>query len=199
MRDGADPGSGPSSGAQDRHVADMLGLPHRLYRELKPTGYRWSHLAPANHAVVVRALDERWSVEKTADYLDATVSEAEACLQRYRMSLYIEQGKDAGDRICRAVASWLSRFEELSKAERENLAKDLALHLANQLDWAAEKGHTLRQVADLLEPKVDLEAELRGEVEKKVDNHGETLRAMPKDDPNLREPPPKWGPQWKDG
>jgi hypothetical protein len=168
----------------DRHIADMLGLPHRLYRELKPTSYRWSTLAPANLKVLEKALDERWSMEKTADHLDGTAAEAEICLKRYRMSLYIDQGKDAGDRICRAVASWLSRFEELSKTERETLAKDLALHLANQLDWADEKGHTLRQVADLLEPKVAPEEELRGKVE--VD--GKALTS-----------PPKWGPQWKDG
>jgi hypothetical protein len=127
--------------------------------------------------------------------MDASVAEATVCLGRYRMSREIEKGKDISQRMELAFTHWLSRFEDLSKSQREFLAKELNLHVANQLDWASEQGKTLREVADALEPEIDLHAE--DEVKAPESKPKLDLNSLfkPRDE---QDKPPTWGPAWKD-
>jgi hypothetical protein len=171
---------------QERQVADIFGLPHRLYREFKTSSYRWSHLAMASLEVVEKSIAGNWSVEKTAEWLDATPIEAAQCLKRYAMSKEIESQPNPAGRIHQAIASWLSRFDELSKSERQKMAQDLGLQLANQLDWAVEQGLTLAEVAKELEPK--------DAIEKDDQSFTKDGLQQAKSDPE----PPRWGPAWKD-
>lgn len=172
---------------RDRQVADIFGLSYRLYRELKENSYRWRVLAPASLQVIENAVDGHWSVEKTAEWLDGQPQEAAQCLRRYRMSEALESGANAAERITKAIASWLSQFEDLSKPQREALTQDLALTLGNQLDWAAQQGHTLAQVAEQLEPKDSFDSA------KDPFTRDAEVKAKPKE-----EEPRRWGPMWKD-
>jgi len=173
--------------ARDRHIADVFGLPHRVYRERKTSEYRWRVLAPASLQIIEDAVNGLWSVEKTAEWLDAAPQDAALCLRRYRMSKEIELGKDAAGRIHKAIASWLSQFDDLSRERREALAKDLGMTIGNQLDWAAGQGQTLSQVAESLEPREEEAAETGTQM--KIET------GLKRTD---EEKPPSWGPQWKD-
>jgi hypothetical protein len=136
--------------------------------------------------VVEKSVEGNWSVEKTAEWLDATPTEAAECLKRYVMSKEIENQPDPAGRIHQAISSWLSRFDELSKSERQKLAQDLGLQLANQLDWAVEQGLTLAEVAKQLEPKDAIENSDQG--------FAKDALQQAKNDTE----PPRWGPAWKD-
>jgi hypothetical protein len=170
-------------------------MSHRQYRACKDANYRYKVLAPTTLLYAEKAVEERWSIERAAEWMDASVHEAAECLGRYRMSREIEQGKDIAQRLERAFAQWLTRFEDLSKTQRESLAKELNLHVANQLDWAAEQGKSLQEVAEALEPVFDLHAE----------DEAKPAESSPKLDLNSlfkprgdQDKPPTWGPSWKE-
>jgi hypothetical protein len=163
----------------DRLAADVFLKSYRRYLALKPTHYRWSHLAPQSVGHLQEAGDRHWSVEKLADYLHCAPEEAEACLRRFNMSKKVNAKDTTAARLREAVFEWTGEVADLDEGARRKLADDLAKMIGNQLFLAAQAKE------DLLELSMELEG--------KESRHAR----VPKEKP-AGEAPPKWGPQWKD-
>lgn len=170
----------------DRVAADVFGKSYREFLALKPTHYRWSHLAPQAVAWLGDAHEGRWSNEKIADYLHCGVEEAEACLRRYVVSKRVNSGGSEAERMRKAFSEWIGMqpgMEDLDKGERERRAGELALIVANHLHAAAGGG------LDIMKLSTELEGGTPG------GDDGKTPGAKPRGDGDAR---PQWGPQWKD-
>ena len=163
----------------DRLAADVFQKSYRRFLALKPTHYRWNHLAPQSVAHIQESLDKHWSAEKLADYLHCAPDEAEACLRRFNMSKKVNAKDSTAGRLREAVFEWMGDVADLDEKTRRKLADDLAKLVGNQLFMAA------RAQEDLLKLSMELEG-------KEADD-----AATPKEKPT-GEAPPKWGPQWKD-
>ena len=157
---------------EGRLIADVFGLTYREYSEAREAHYKWRIVAPEAVKALGKARDERWSLEKLADHLYATVEEASQSLRRYVMSERVNAGEPGAERIFILFREWLDRFEPDEK-ERKALARDLSRQLSSQLFLAAQEGQSLEALAQALESP-DPEGEKRGEDR------------------------PSWGPQWKE-
>ncbi|MEO7426739.1 MAG: hypothetical protein ABI036_16235 [Fibrobacteria bacterium] len=164
----------------DRLAADVFQKSYRRFLQLKPTHYRWSHLAPQSVVHLQTACEEHWSVEKLADYLHCPPEEAVACLRRFTMSKKINSKENTAARMRQAVSEWLGGVGDWDEGARWKMADELAKHIGNQLFLAAQAKE------DLLAISLELE--------------GEEPQAKPKGQSGAAaaEEPPKWGPQWKD-
>ena len=187
----------------DRLVADVFGLPHRVYRLWKASSYRWQALAPASMKWISEAATQHWSIEKTAEWLDGTLEEAAACLRRYQMAESVNQGVSGGERIRLQIAEWLKRFDGLTENERANLARELGHSLANELDRVAEAGGDLKQIAVELEPDQSL-LDPDGPIQpldhwKKAEDvpTKKEFPPFPKQGDGTEPERGSWGPQWK--
>ncbi len=167
----------------DRLAADVFRKSYRRFLELKPTHYRWSHLAPQSVGHLQVSCDEHWSPEKLADYLHCAPDEAQACLKRFTMSKKVNAGDTTAARLRRAVFEWISEVADLDEATRRKLADDLAKQVGNQLFLAAQAKE------DLLRLSMELEGAEPDSAP------GTAARSLPE---AAAEEPPKWGPQWKD-
>ena len=164
-------------------AADVFQKSYRRFLELKPTHYRWSHLAPQSVGHLQESCDKHWSVEKLADYLHCDAEAAAACLRRFNMSKKVNAKDTTAGRLRQAVFEWIGDVADLEESAKRKLADDLAKMVGNQLFLAAQAQE------DLLK----LSRELEGKEES----------AAPKDKakgapPSSEGAPPKWGPQWKD-
>lgn len=178
----------------DRVAADVFGKSYREFLELKPTHYRWSHLAPQAVAWLADAHEGRWSNEKIADYLHCGPEEAEACLRRYVVSKRVNSGGSEAERMRRAFSEWIGMqpgMEDLDKAERERRAGGLALIVANHLRAAAGGG------LDIMKLSIELEGSESGSGGKSASggDDGAAPGGKPRGDGDAK---PPWGPQWKD-
>jgi hypothetical protein len=135
---------------EDRLVADTFGASYRAYLELKPASYRWGHLATQGAAFVGRAIDEKWSEEKLADFLHSDPDEAAACRKRYLMSKKINAPAASADRFRRAVYEWIGEVAELDDSMRKRLAQELARLVGNQLFVAAQAGEDVIELSKAL-------------------------------------------------
>ena len=163
-------------------AADVFRKSYRQFLALKPTQYRWNHLAPQSVGHIQEAVDKHWSVEKLADYLHCDPDEAAACLRRFHMSKKVNAKDTTAGRVREAVFEWMAEVAgvaDLDEKTRRKLADDLAKMLGNQLFVAAQAKE------DLLKLSMELEGK------EALDN------PAPKGKPSGEEPP-KWGPQWKD-
>ncbi|MDB5106140.1 MAG: hypothetical protein JWP91_3829 [Fibrobacteres bacterium] len=163
----------------DRLAADVFRKSYRQYLALKPTHYRWSHLAPQSIRHLQESVDKNWSVEKLADYLYCEPDEAEACLRRFNMSKKVNAKDTTAGRLREAVFEWIGEVADLDEKTRRKLSDDLSKMVGNQLFIAAQAKE------DLLKLSMELEGK------EAVDS------PTPKEKPPAAEPP-KWGPQWKD-
>jgi hypothetical protein len=164
---------------EDRYAADVFRKSYRRYLELKPTHYRWSHLAPQSVGHLQEAVDRHWSVEKLADYLHCQPDEAAACLKRYIMSKKTNAKPTTAARLRQAVSEWIGGVAEVDEKTRERMADELARMVGNQLFLAARAKEDLAALSRELE--------------------GEESGSAPASPPApAGDPPPKWGPQWKD-
>jgi hypothetical protein len=170
---------------EDRLAADTFGASYRAFLELKPVSYRWRHLAPQGVALVGRAIDEKWSDEKLADFLHCDPGEAAACRKRYIMSKKINAPSASADRFRRAVFEWIGEVAELDDSMRKRLAQDLARLMGNQLFVSAQAGEDVMELSRAL-------AEDEGKPSSQ-----EEPSAKPSDGAPLEKRSP-WGPQWKD-
>lgn len=171
-----------SLAATDRIAADVFGKSYREFLAIKPTHYRWSHLAPQSVAWLGTAVEFKWSPEKIADYLNCEVGEAEDCLRRFIVSKKVNSIPDEAGKLRQALVEWVgmqSGMEDLPEAEKHRRAGELALIVANHL-FAAADSH-----ADIMKLSKELEGEASPAAEK-----GKPAQAS---DEN-----PNWGPQWKD-
>lgn len=164
---------------EDRLAADTFGKSYRDFLDLKSVSYRWSRLAPQGAALVGKAVEETWSDEKLADYLNCDPGEAAACRKRYLMSKKINAPGDAAGRFRQAVFEWIGEVAELDDATRKRLARDLARLVGNQIFVAAREGEDVMELSRALAE----EAEAAGNKSEPPRDAGER---------------PQWGPQWKD-
>jgi hypothetical protein len=167
---------------QDRLAADVFRKSYRQFLALKPTHYRWNHLAPQSVGHIQEAIDKHWSVEKLADYLHCEPDEAAACLRRFHMSKKVNAKDTTAGRVREAVFEWMADVADFDEKTRRKLSDDLAKMLGNQLFVAAQAKEDLLKLSMELEGKEALDA------------------PAPKEKPSGEAPssPPKWGPQWKD-
>lgn len=157
----------------------MFRKSYRRFLALKPTHYRWSHLAPQSVGHIQESCDRNWSVEKLADYLHCAPDEAEACLRRFNMSKRVNAKDTTAGRVRQAVFEWIGEVAEVDEKTRRNLADGLAKMIGNQLFVAAQAKE------DLMKLSMELEGEEPGNA--------------PRPDPGPSgSEAPKWGPQWKD-
>jgi hypothetical protein len=163
----------------DRLAADVFRKSYRHFLELKPTHYRWSHLAPQSVAHLQEACDRHWSVEKLSDYLHCPPEEGAACLRRFNMSKKVNAMDTTAGRMRQAVFEWIGDVADLDENSKRRLADDLAKMLGNQLFVAAQAKEDLMRLSMELEGK-------------------ETETPPPRNPEPPTESPPKWGPQWKD-
>lgn len=163
----------------DRFAADVFRKSYREFLELKPTHYRWSHLAPQGVEDLRKAEDGHWSDEKLGDYLHCDPLEAAACRKRYLMSKKINAADDSAGRLRRAVYEWIGEVAELDEATRKRLAGELARMVGNQLFVAAQAKEDFMELSRSL-------AEADPDAPAKPGSAPEGDSA------------PKWGPQWKD-
>ena len=163
----------------DRLAADVFQKSYRQFLALKPTHYRWNHLAPQSVGHIQESVDMHWSVEKLADYLHCAPDEAAACLRRFHMSKKVNAKDTTAGRLREAVFEWTAEVSDGDEKTRRKWADELAKMLANQLFVAAQAKEDL----------LNLSMELEG---KEVADS-----PTPKEKP-AGEPPQKWGPQWKD-
>lgn len=171
-------GSQGAISLDDRLAADTFGTSYRAFLALKPTSYRYNRLAPQGAALTGRAVDEHWSDEKLADYLNCDPAEAAACRKRYLMSKKINAPEQSAERFRKAVFEWIGDVAEIDDATRKRLAQDLARLVGNQLFVAAQAGEDIMELSRAL-----------------------TDEEPPPAKPSAAGPsgdPPKWGPQWKD-
>ncbi|HKP97898.1 MAG TPA: hypothetical protein VJ385_19335 [Fibrobacteria bacterium] len=157
----------------------MFRKSYRRFLELKPTHYRWSHLAPQSVGHLQEACDGHWSVEKLADYLHCAPDEAEACLRRFNMSKKVNGKDTTAGRLRQAAFEWIGEVADLDEKTRLHLADGLAKMVGNQLFVAAQAKEDLMKLAMELEGAED----------------GAAPKSAPKP---AGEDAPKWGPQWKD-
>ncbi|HLP40333.1 MAG TPA: hypothetical protein VK465_02395 [Fibrobacteria bacterium] len=172
--------SGPMS-ADDRMIADVFAKSYREYLEIRPTHYRWTHLAPQSLEVLREAEECNWSLEKIADYLHCEVEEAEGCLRRYVVSKKVNARDTESLRLRQALAEWVGTQpggEELVEKERWEKAGELAAIVANHIHAAALAGEDFMKLSKDLEPEDVSSGPGRGQ---SPDQGGRT-----------------WGPQWKD-
>ena len=173
--------SGPIA-ASDRMTADVFAKSYREFVAIKPTHYRWSHLAPQSLAWLEEAVEFKWSTEKIADYLNCGVEEAEACQRRFIVSKRVNSIPGEAGKLHQALAEWVGMqpgMEDMPEADKRKRAGELAFIVANHLFAAAASKE------DIMKLSKDLEASAAPPtVEKKP--------FEPKSEP------PKWGPQWKD-
>jgi uncharacterized coiled-coil protein SlyX len=169
----------------DRLAADVFRKSYRRFLELKPTHYRWNHLAPQSVGHLRTSCEENWSLEKLADYLHCPPQEAEACLKRYTMSKKVNAKGNTAARMRQAVFEWVGGIADLDEKTRWQLADELAKQVGNQLFIAAQAKEDLLELARELE--------------------GAEPEAAAKPSGTPVPPPsspagegPKWGPQWKD-
>lgn len=165
--------------AADRMAADVFGKSYREFLALKPTHYRWSHLAPQSVAWLEEAREHNWSPEKIADYLHCEVWEAERSLRRYTVSKKVNSMPGEAERIRQALVEWVGMqpgMEDLPEAEKRKRADELAIIVSNHLFAAASAGEDIMKLSKDLEGGKP-EAEGRG----KPAQEGQG-----------------WGPQWKD-
>jgi hypothetical protein len=170
----------------DRLAADVFRKSYRRFLLLKPTHYRWSHLAPQSVGHLQESIEKHWSVEKLADYLHCAPDEAEACLRRYKMSKKVNAKDTTAGRLREAVFEWIAEVADLDEKTRRNLAEELAKRVGNQLFVAAQAKEDLLRLSMELEGREDAIPQESIEPGKK---------------PAAEAPPngePKWGPQWKD-
>lgn len=168
--------------ASDRIAADVFGKSYREFLAIKPTHYRWSHLAPQSVAWLETAVEFKWSPEKIADYLNCEVEEAKACLRRFIVSKKVNSIPGEAGKLRQALAEWVAMqpgMEDLPEAEKNRRAGELALIVANHLFAAADSQE------DIMKLSKDLEGEASPEAEKRKPSQGSAES-------------PKWGPQWKD-
>lgn len=166
---------------EDRLAADVFGKSYREFLALKPTHYRWSHLAPQGVALLEEAAERNWSHEKIADFLHCEVEEAAACLRRYKVSRKVNAKGSEAERLKQALAEWVGMqpgMEDAGEAEKGRRAQELASIVANHLHAAA-----LSQ-----EDFMKLSRELEGA----EDGAGGGTAQPPPEEPR------RWGPQWKD-
>ncbi len=166
----------------DRLAADVFRQSYRGYHSLKPTHYKWSHLAPQSIVHLGQAVERHWSDEMLGDYLHCDSQEAAECRKRYLMSKRINAPEDSAGRLRQAVFEWiggLAGIAEMDEATRKSLAKELARMVGNQLYLAAQAREDLMELSQKLtdeeEPPADTPK--RGNA------------------PDAQGP---WGPQWKD-
>ena len=173
---------------EERLAADTFGKSYREFLALKPSSFRWGRLAPQGAAQVGQALEENWSDEKLADYLNCDAAEAAACRKRYVMSKKINAPAEAAERFRRAAFEWIGEVAELDEATRKRLAGDLARLIGNQLFVSAQAGEDVMELSRELAEGGDLPS-------------GKPTRAGPPRDRGERGDRgerPGWGPQWKD-
>ena len=163
----------------DRLAADVFQKSYHDYQALKPTHYKWSHLAPQSVGHLGQAVDRNWSDEMLADYLHCDPVEAAACRKRYLMSKRINVPEDSAGRLRRAVFEWIGEVAELDDATRKRLAGELARMLGNQLYIAAQADENLMELSLRL-------------AEEEQPPPSPLKDGLPAGDG------PKWGPQWKD-
>jgi Lon protease-like protein len=163
----------------DRLAADVFRKSYREYLEIKPTHYRWSHLAPQGVEDLRKAEEGHWSDEKLADYLHCDAEEAAACRKRYLMSKKINAAEDSAERLRRAVYEWIGDVTEVDDSTRKRLAGELARMVGNQLFVAAQANEDFMELSRSL---------------------AEADPAAPGKPGSAQEggEPAKWGPQWKD-
>jgi hypothetical protein len=174
-------GSQEAISREDRLAADTFGTSYRAFLELKPTSYRWGRLAPQGAAQVGRAVEEHWSDEKLADYLNCDPAEAAACRKRYLMSKKINAPEESAERFRRAVFEWIGDVAELDDGTRKRLAQELARLVGNQLFVAARSGEDMMELSRAL-----------------ADEDAPPAKPAKPDNGGPAEERPKWGPQWKD-
>jgi hypothetical protein len=165
---------------EDRLAADVFGKSYREYLALKPTHYRWSHLAPQGVGLLEEAADRNWSNEKIADFLHCDVEEAAACLRRYKVSRKVNAKESEAERLKQALAEWVGMqpgMEDAGEAEKRRRAGELSLIVANHLHAAALAREDLMK----------LSRELEG-----AEERAEKAAEPPPEEPK------RWGPQWKD-
>ncbi len=172
---------GPIS-LMDRLSADVFGLAYREYLLLKSTHYKWSHLAPQAVEHLRKAHGFNWSLEKLADYLSSTPSEASEFLKRYIVSEKINSTRTAADAIRKAFKEWAARFEDLSEAEREACSNELSQIVSNRLFAAFRDGSSLESLSLELEPQ---EPSSNGN-QRQAGINGDAGKST------------TWGPQWRD-
>jgi hypothetical protein len=164
----------------ERLAADVFGLTYREYAASRDEDYRLRLIAPEAVRTLGASRQQRWSLEKLADYLHTDTDEAAMRLRRFLMSERVNAGRDTPQRLSRLFAEWLARFD-LDEGERRELSRDLSRLLSSQLHVAAESGETLQDLIDGLE--------------KSEGGPG----AGPGGKPTPRDEEPRaWGPQWKD-
>jgi hypothetical protein len=172
--------AGKGMSREDRLAADVFGKSYREFLALKPTHYRWSHLAPQGVALLEQAEEGSWSHEKIADFLHCEVDEAAACLRRYKVSRKVNAKGSESERLKQALAEWVGQqpgMEDAGEAEKRRRAEELALIVANHLHAAALAREDFMKLSRELEGAEDRE---------------EKAAEPPKDEPR------RWGPQWKD-
>lgn len=162
----------------------MFRKSYRRYLELKPTHYRWSHLALQSVGHLQEACDRNWSVEKLADYLHCDAAEAAACLRRFNMSKKVNAKDTTAGRLRQAVFEWIGEVADLEESAKRKLADELAKLVGNQLFLAAQAQEDL----------LNLSRELEGD---EAESAPPSAKAPGASAP-AGEAPPKWGPQWKD-
>ena len=167
----------------DRLAADALGKSYREFLTLKPTHYRWSHLAIQAVEYLDQAHEGQWSMEKLADYLNCPVEEAESCLRRFVMSKRVHNKEGTATRIKQSIFEWTGRFSELGERERERCAAELSLLVGNQLFAAVRADEAMDSIAKELEGPSAEEVAAASAEQKKREKIEEARR---------------WGPQWKD-
>ncbi|MEO6094897.1 MAG: hypothetical protein ABIW76_04180 [Fibrobacteria bacterium] len=174
--------SEPPVSLADRWAADVFRKSYRQFLLLKPTHYRWSHLAPQSVGHLQESIDRHWSVEKLADYLHCAADEAEACLRRFKMSKKVNAKDSTAGRLREAVFEWIAEVADVDEKTRRHLSEELAKRVGNQLFIAAQAKEDLLGLAMELEGKEDAVPKVPGEPGEK----------------SASEAPPNWGPQWKD-
>ncbi len=172
----------------DKLAADVFQKSYRKYLELKPTHYRWSHLAPQSVDNLSLSIRQNWSVEKLADYLHCPVDEAEGCLRRFKMSQRVNGKETTAEKIRQAIFEWMGGVVELDEKAKRALSDDLAHALGNQLYASGLTREDILAVASQLE---------KADTASKAESLDKEPEASSNSKPSEIDPP-KWGPQWKD-
>ncbi len=164
---------------EERIAADVFQKSYREFMILKPTNYKWYHLAPQSVSYLAEAQEKQWSTEKIGDYLHCDIEEAEACNRRYQMSKRVNDKATTAGRLHQTFVEWIGEITELDEKTKNILATDLSKRVANQLYSAALSKEDLMSVSLNMEgfPK-------SAEIQKPLSGQAEAAA--------------KWGPQWKD-